>query len=514
MKRSLPERPDLGQLKKQAKDLFNAVHQGDAATRAATGMSDSELERFALHDAQRVLAREYGFPSWAKLKLHVETRGAEAAEARLLEAVLHGEAEAVATILAERPALAQRTLAVAAALADDGVLAAEIGRTPAAATAPTGPKSCEPLLYLCFGRCGAGDAVRASIARRLLAAGANPNASWIHPTWPESPLPALYGATGVNNYPQLARVLLQAGADPNDSESRYHAAEHNHVASLEVLKEFGTDFSGNDKTWGNTPLCFLLGHAHSPATVTAGIRWLLENGANPNVRSYASGPNETALHVAIRNDWEIGTIGLLLDHGADPNASRSDGRTPYALAIIYGRESMAEILAQRGAWTDISTVDGFLGACLRGDTETVRTSVRANPELTTTLRSAEVNPAEVAAREGRAKALALMAEVGFDLTKPIQEAATPLHWAAWYGRADAVRVLLGAGSKLDLHDARFDAPPLGWCAHGSLHCCAPGGDYAAVAGALIAAGAAVAPGIEGSDEVMAVLRKSGLGKRR
>jgi hypothetical protein len=50
-------------------------------------------------------------------------------------------------------------------------------------------------------------------ARLLLDGGAEPNAAWEHPYWPGSPLRSLYGATGVNNNPSLARLLLERGAD-------------------------------------------------------------------------------------------------------------------------------------------------------------------------------------------------------------------------------------------------------------------------------------------------------------
>jgi len=63
MPRVLPEHPSLEHLKKQAKDL---LHDG-GATRLA--------------DAQRLVAREYGFPSWAKLKAHVESFVADPATA-------------------------------------------------------------------------------------------------------------------------------------------------------------------------------------------------------------------------------------------------------------------------------------------------------------------------------------------------------------------------------------------------------------------------------------------------
>ena len=53
--RPLPDRPDLDHLKNQAKDLLRA---GGAPSLAA---------------AQHEIARQYGLPSWPKLKVHVES---------------------------------------------------------------------------------------------------------------------------------------------------------------------------------------------------------------------------------------------------------------------------------------------------------------------------------------------------------------------------------------------------------------------------------------------------------
>ena len=72
--RRLPERPDLEQLKRQAKELL-------AAYRARDEVAIAEVKRFyraadpatfALHDAQLVLARNYGYGSWPKLKAYVD----------------------------------------------------------------------------------------------------------------------------------------------------------------------------------------------------------------------------------------------------------------------------------------------------------------------------------------------------------------------------------------------------------------------------------------------------------
>jgi len=102
--RSLPERPDLNQLKRQAKELLEAFVAGDANTlgevHALYGGADRA--KFALHDAQLVLARAYGFESWPKLKAHVDGVTVK----RLVEAVRTGDVARVQTMLKVRPELA------------------------------------------------------------------------------------------------------------------------------------------------------------------------------------------------------------------------------------------------------------------------------------------------------------------------------------------------------------------------------------------------------------------------
>jgi DNA-binding FadR family transcriptional regulator len=66
MRRSLPKHPDLDQLKRQAKELLDAVRAGDpdAVSEAAArypGADPQNPQKFALHDAQLVPARAYGF---------------------------------------------------------------------------------------------------------------------------------------------------------------------------------------------------------------------------------------------------------------------------------------------------------------------------------------------------------------------------------------------------------------------------------------------------------------------
>jgi len=80
--RRLPSNPNLEHLKYQAKDLVkdHAARAPGAAQRIRefhprfSGAADSEIfaARLRLSDAQLAIAREYGFPSWARLKRHIE----------------------------------------------------------------------------------------------------------------------------------------------------------------------------------------------------------------------------------------------------------------------------------------------------------------------------------------------------------------------------------------------------------------------------------------------------------
>src|SRR3569833_671154 len=81
---SLPARPSLRHLKDQAKDLLAA---GNATS---------------LTGAQRMVARSYGFPSWAKLKLHVE--GLEGIGA-LKQAIDQNDLEREKSLMTKKPEL-------------------------------------------------------------------------------------------------------------------------------------------------------------------------------------------------------------------------------------------------------------------------------------------------------------------------------------------------------------------------------------------------------------------------
>ncbi|MGD0039820.1 MAG: hypothetical protein ABSE84_05255, partial [Isosphaeraceae bacterium] len=83
MPRQLPDRPSLDQLKNQAKDLLKGHKAGnpDALRRiheihprfSALTTDEIAASRFTLSSAQLIIAHEYGFAGWTKLKSRVES---------------------------------------------------------------------------------------------------------------------------------------------------------------------------------------------------------------------------------------------------------------------------------------------------------------------------------------------------------------------------------------------------------------------------------------------------------
>src|SRR5580692_11169338 len=101
--RRLPHQPNLEQLKKQAKELLERFRASESTAVAEVRQFERNPDpcHFALNDAQRVLARAYGFQSWPKLKAFVDG----ATLARFTDAVKAGDMTQVRSMLASRPEL-------------------------------------------------------------------------------------------------------------------------------------------------------------------------------------------------------------------------------------------------------------------------------------------------------------------------------------------------------------------------------------------------------------------------
>lgn len=107
--KSLPERPSLTSLRKQAKKLAREVAAGDAGAiaraRAHLPSVDAPLTQ---RNAQLVIAREYGFAGWQELTGEVSKRlgqGLEWAATQAKRAIHDNDLERLKVLLAEWPAL-------------------------------------------------------------------------------------------------------------------------------------------------------------------------------------------------------------------------------------------------------------------------------------------------------------------------------------------------------------------------------------------------------------------------
>lgn len=107
--RRLPQQPNLEQLRKQAKDLLAQYRAGEpgAVDEVQRFEREPNADSFALNDAQRVLARAYGFASWPRLKAFVDGVNVH----QLADAAKAGDLERARALLSARPELAQMDLA-------------------------------------------------------------------------------------------------------------------------------------------------------------------------------------------------------------------------------------------------------------------------------------------------------------------------------------------------------------------------------------------------------------------
>ncbi len=403
-----------------------------------------------------------------------------------LAAVESQDVDAANGVLRAQPRIANESLHVAAVLGRVDDAKRLIAEDPSRVSARAGDSPGEPLLFLCYspfhGESTERDAGLLATARVLLDAGADPNT-----TDSRHGVPALYAVTGARSVLPIARLLLSAGATPTDGESVFHAAEHFHEDALDLLLAAGADlnFVGD---WGNTALYFLLRwhDVEREPDVRQGVAWLLEHGADPDVPSGEA--RESALHVAVRRGQGASVIAMLLEHGADVQARRDDGATPWLLARRGGLDDLAAMLETAGAVPQpLSPLDELLAACARGDADAARrlTSAALLDSLSALDRQLMV---DAAASGGDATVMAYAA-AGFDCGALDGMGATALHHAAMHGRAPVVRALLAAGSDVAIRDSEHHSTPLGWAMFGSDHVADAEGDYVGTVRALLEAGA-------------------------
>ena len=499
---SLPERPDLGQLRRRAKELRDAARAGDAAAaqRLARHHPAPPASPVRLAAAQLVIARELGFASWPRLIAALE---ADAASRRTLPAFLaasiEGRMRQAGEILHADPDIARRSLPAAAVLGDAAAVRGHLAADPGAALALDDERGWPPLLYACYSRWHHRDPERApalaAAVRLLLAAGAEANTNDGGRLRYRS---ALKGSVEVSN-PSVTEVLLEAGAHPDPGQPIAEAAAHRDLRCLRLLLSRGARVTS---TWALGAAVF----NDNPGAAAL----LLDAVATAGGRAADAATEELPDAAATAS---FATVKALLDAGADPRATDSDGISALRLAVRAGRQETAARLRALGAVGDGTEVDRFLGACLNADRHAAGQLLADHPDLMGRLADEDRAVICQAAESRPAQTLALMLELGFSPSAR-RFGELPLHAAAYHGNAAGARLLLEAGAQVDARDKRFESTALAFATVGSGERAGKPGDWTGTVRLLIEAGAARdgvwVTGKPPSEEVADLLRHYGI----
>ncbi len=468
----LPDDPSLQQLRKQAKDVRDLARAGVPGTLELVAAHHQKgAHPVTLAGAQLVVARHYGFASWARLKQHLEMierhrrapdeveQAVGPADEFLAFACLRfgGDDspqrwERGASLLTEHPALTRTSIHVAAAAADEASVRVHLAADPALASREGGPYGWEPLLYLAYARHDQriSEAATLGTVRALLEHGADPNAGYLwHGLYP--PFTAVTGALGSSADDQhphgfaLTELLLAAGADANDGQALYNRQFGEDDQHLVLL--FGHGLGGGD----GGPWAARFGHtADSPQEMLRGQLWW-----------------------AIVHDMRE-RVRLLVGHGVDfltpyaapggrPTALRtSHARTPAEVAALSGHQEMAGwLVAQGAARPALKKADSLIAAVLAGDRDAAM-KLRANAAV-----AREERPGLIvwAAACRKLEAVALLADLGFDVNAlgrgdiPAEAPwRTALHEAAKAGDVAMARLLLDLGADPNIRSAGGATP--------------------------------------------------------
>jgi ankyrin repeat protein len=367
-------------------------------------------------------------------------------------------------ILARHPGVARANIYTAAIRADEAGVREFLARDRTSATTKGGPEDWDALTHLCFSRYLRLDAARSDAfvrtARALLDAGANANTGWYEMIDYPNPRPvlesAIYGAAGIAHHEGLTRLLLEYGADPNDEETPYHAAEGYDLAAVKALLE-----SGRLNPTSLTTLLLRKADWHD----TEGIRLLLEHGADPNAMTRWG---NNALHHALRRDNQLASVALLLDHGADPSLKNAHyGRSGAAIAAWRGRGDVLRLLEERGIEWGLEGVDRLIAACAIADDDAIRALTTPEPALVDELLTQSGTLLAEFAGTGNTDGVRRLLDLGvhagalyrqgdgyWDLARD----STALHSAAWRMRPQTVRLLIERGAPVNARDGKGRTP--------------------------------------------------------
>jgi ankyrin repeat protein len=192
---------------------------------------------------------------------------------------------------------------------------------------------------------------------------------------------ALYAAV-IASRPKILDILVEkAGADANAWRSDYlsvgsllHLAvdtSSGAVAQMQLVQTLlrhGVDPNSYDNEYYWTPLH----HAVRGSTIEI-VRILLDSGADPNATEDEAW---TSLHFAVQKG-NVRILKLLVERGADIEVGNLNGDTPLMMAVRLGRREVARALLECGCNPDLgegrgSVIHWLEGAEVKNLSEPVR----------------------------------------------------------------------------------------------------------------------------------------------
>lgn len=484
MSRELPQKPNLEYLKKQAKEVLRTMPQGKLA------------------DAQHTLANEYGFPSWAKLKMHVESLGQSPAEA-LNAAVCDSDAGRVREVLERYPQLKAK---INDPLPNDGfgihALFAAVQRSDRAtidvllqAGADIGKRT-----DWWAGGFGLLDDCDPGLVEFLVERGAVMDA---------------HSAARLGVMPKL-RELVAGNPDVvhatgGDGQTPLHFASTVEVAKF--LLENGAEIDARDVDHESTPAQYMLRveqKRHYPTDRQDVARYLAARGCRTDILM-AAALGDTDL-VRRHLDSDPGCIRMSVSEEWFPKQNPRAGgtiyiwklgahRTAHAVARDFGHEEVFQLLLERTPEDLKLTL-----ACELGDEAVFHEFLSKNPQAARMLSEMDQRKLPNAAQNNNTKAVRLMLEAGWPVDTPGEMGATALHWAGFNGNAELTREILRLHPALELKSREYAGTALSWAVYGSgngWH--RDTGDFVGTVRALLEAGAIVPPNAEDLEPSEAVL---------
>lgn len=399
---------------------------------------------------------------------------------------------------APRPALALALLQARPALRPPALRLLTGDAQGVDAHAPLPPWGAPPLALVAFSSLAmlGHEAALLAALNQLLAAGASPNAGLPDPeATPETadrPLPALYGAVARARSLALVQRLLEAGAEPNDQESLYHAVEQDDRRIVAALVAAGARWPGTNALFRQLDFEPL---AH--------LQQVLALGADANELSPTTATRP--LQHAVLRGRSLAHLQLLQAHGGDVGALDAHGHNLAWHAARAGRSEVLAWLAPLGVLPPAGLQDRFLAACAAADATTAQALLAQHPGLIGELPVWHQALLPEQAQRGALASVRLMLALGWPVSVPGPWQASALNQAAFRGDAAMVALLLQHGARWSERNG-YGGTALGSCLHAGNNEPVPGGDYAEVLRLLLADGAPLPDEDEAlSDELAAVV---------